>query len=202
MYTKRPPPAAPEEICHALPLPPHVDRWLLLCFVIAFLYSAALCQIAAACPFSGLSRLGSPSRLWIESRIVRTLYTADHFSCAQGAQSVSGGPPWPARGRGGSVRGAVAHLQDVQADVAVLVHVRVEARRVECHLRRLVRIARWELESELVRVALIDLGVAGARRGERGRARRGARKAGRGRAGARARKGRRAGAGAPCPRHP
>ena len=46
----------------------------------AFLYSAVFCHVAAAWPFSGLSRLGSPSRLMIERRIVRTLYTADHFS--------------------------------------------------------------------------------------------------------------------------
>lgn len=47
--------------------------WLLLCLSNAFLYSGTLCHIAAACPFNGLSRLGSASKLWIESRIVRTL---------------------------------------------------------------------------------------------------------------------------------
>lgn len=100
------------------------DVCALLCFRSAFLYSWTLCQIEAAWPFKGLSRLGSagrgwirqwrrqtwcftvsnkhcclrvcknrrrptaisrarapPSRLWMERRIVRTLYTADHFSC-------------------------------------------------------------------------------------------------------------------------
>jgi len=47
--------------------------WLLLCLSNAFLYSGTLCHIAAACPFNGLSRLGSASKLWMESRIVRTL---------------------------------------------------------------------------------------------------------------------------------
>jgi len=46
---------------------------VLLCLTSAFLYSGTLCQMEAAWPLSGLSRLGSPSRLWIDSRMVRTL---------------------------------------------------------------------------------------------------------------------------------
>ena len=62
-----------------------------LCFSKAFLYSAVLCHIEAACPFRGLSRLGSPSRDWIESKIVRTLYAADHFSFRMSRQML---PYW------------------------------------------------------------------------------------------------------------
>ena len=145
--------------------------WL-LCFWSAALYSAVLCQIAAAWPFSGLSRFGSPSRLWMERRMVRTLYAAVHFSCERrrrragdeereregGGRGGSGAPG------GGSGRRRGARLQDIEADVAVLVDVRVEARRHEGDLRRLVRVARRELERQLELHVLVHL----QERGERG----------------------------------
>ena len=58
---------------------------------------------------------------------------------------------------GGSGRRRGARLQDIEADVAVLVDVRVEARRHEGDLRRLVRVARRELERQLELHVLVHL---------------------------------------------
>jgi len=57
--TRHPQPAKAQR-AHAVPLLP---LWVQLCFSSAFLYSGTLCHIAAACPLSGLSKLGSPSKL-------------------------------------------------------------------------------------------------------------------------------------------
>ena len=156
--------------------------WALLCLRSAFLYSCTLCQIEAACPLRGLSKLGSPSRLWMDRRMVRTLYTADHFSCGrhkegekEGSAGWTGACASSMRGLarletpchvrsvrvgafsawGAWVRGTC--LEDVEADVAVLVHVGVEAWRDERHLRRLVRVAGGELERELEGEPLVHL---------------------------------------------
>jgi len=59
-----------EEGCHAAL---RSDDAVLLCLSKFFLYSATLFHIAAACPLSGLSRLGSPSKDCIDSKMVRTL---------------------------------------------------------------------------------------------------------------------------------
>eukprot|EP00967_Tisochrysis_lutea_P057116 scaffold72348_cov29-Tisochrysis_lutea.AAC.3 len=51
-----------------------------------------------------------------------------------------------------------SHLQDVQANVAILIDVRMEAAgRVESHRRCLVRISRREFERQLKSEALVDL---------------------------------------------
>ena len=52
---------------------------------------------------------------------------------------------------------AGAYLEDVEADVAVLVNVGVEARREEGDLRRLVRVAGREFERQLERQSFINL---------------------------------------------
>ena len=52
-------------------------------------------------------------------------------------------------------------LEDVKADVAVLVHVRVEAWSHERHLWRLVRVARREFQRQLESVPLVHLWDAG-----------------------------------------
>ena len=62
-----------------------------------------------------------------------------------------------------------SHLEDVKADVAVLVDVGVEAGRHEGHLGRLVRVARREFQRELVSVPLIHLRCRRPSRGLRGR---------------------------------
>ena len=52
------------------------------------------------------------------------------------------------------------HLENIQADVAILVHIGVKTRSNERHLRRLVWVACRELEGELEIEALIDLFIA------------------------------------------
>lgn len=141
----------------------------------------------------------------MESRIVRTLYTADHFSCdhtrvqggcraSEGAsegctfrfrraprlsstparQATRGEPRgWRQRANACAAaarrvcelpgpRGRGACLEDVEADIAVLVDVWMEARREEGHLGRLIGVARRELERELEGQPLIHLTQRGA----------------------------------------
>jgi hypothetical protein len=103
--------------------------------------------------------------------MVRTLYTALHFSfrISESAARHDAGTRVSSRLRTGSLDraggmgggGESFGWLRTQADVAVLIDVRVEARRAERHLRRLERVARWELQQELEGQALVHLRTDG-----------------------------------------